>query len=59
MKTTYIFWADSVTGLTEEVEVQAYTFKEAKQKLLKIMYIGKTSAHATTIEYDAWGNEIV
>lgn len=41
-KIKYTFYPDSITGLNEKVMVTAFNYKEAKKKVLKCLYQGKT-----------------
>lgn len=41
----YTFMPLSIKGLTEEVVIYAQNYVEAKHKLLKCIYLGKTGKH--------------
>jgi hypothetical protein len=41
----FTFWPDSVEGLKTYFEIYAHSYTEAKEKLLKCMYLGKMVTH--------------
>lgn len=46
MHATYIFYANSIEGLKEDIKIVEIDFKHAYNKVLKLIYQGKTSDHA-------------
>lgn len=42
----YVFWPDSVTGLTEFVTVNAVNYVEAKKRVMKWIATNRTYKHA-------------
>lgn len=52
----YTFYADSLAGLEVTVEVCAHTFIEAKKRILKCIYMGKTGKYLQKcVDLDGWG----
>jgi hypothetical protein len=43
--TKYIFWAYSVPGLEQDIELLAHNYEEAKHKILKYISLNKVNVH--------------
>lgn len=41
----FTFWANSVEGLIEDVEVFAHTYADALHRVMKHIYLDKTDKH--------------